>query len=387
MKLKSNIWKLLIFRTASTRLYKMILAVYFLTLPGVTIPQVGLYAAVGYLTEFLLEIPAGYLSDRLGHKKMLVLSRISALLGVICFIVGSSLTWFILGSFLTSIGFATQSGTYVAFLKETLESLNSKDKLVKTFSQIATKSYLISAGLLVVASALTLVHITLPLYLNLFIDMLAVIIAFSLKEPRVHVEQTSHIPVQKVLCELKQTPFLHWALFSSLTFAFQITLSNYIYPHLTVLGSPIVLLGLIVTLSRIVSAAVAQKLSHIEKIKDPYKLAWIDIMLMPLLYILMSLSSNYVLVMILLIFVNGYSRGRQAFISSYLVHNYLPNSKYAATSLSVMSQINMLISLVVTFSIGFIMSISYQIGIFTMGIGLFICMLLVYFNGIKKAYK
>ena len=89
MKLKSNIWKLLILRTASTRLYTMILAVYFLTLPGVTIPQVGLYAAVGYLTEFLLEIPTGYLSDRLGHKKMLILSRISALLGVICFIVGN----------------------------------------------------------------------------------------------------------------------------------------------------------------------------------------------------------------------------------------------------------------------------------------------------------
>ena len=123
MNLNSNIWKLFVIQLTQRRYYLPILSIYFLTLPDVNAIQIGLWAGAGYLAEFLFEIPSGYISDRIGHKKMLVLAKVFMILAVLSFIHGGSLTFFILGAIFTSLSFASRSGTRTAFLHETLVSL------------------------------------------------------------------------------------------------------------------------------------------------------------------------------------------------------------------------------------------------------------------------
>ena len=80
--IKSNLWKLFFFVLSQRRNYIPILSIYFLTLPNSTAQQIGIYSGIGAIAGFLLEVPSGYISDKMGHKSALVMAKIFMLLGL-----------------------------------------------------------------------------------------------------------------------------------------------------------------------------------------------------------------------------------------------------------------------------------------------------------------
>jgi len=79
---------------------------------------------LGSLASFLFEIPSGYFSDRFGHKKTLILSKVFMFLSTLCFLIGHDVVYFAIGSIFLSLGFAFTSGTMSAFVHENLVELN-----------------------------------------------------------------------------------------------------------------------------------------------------------------------------------------------------------------------------------------------------------------------
>ena len=130
-KLESNIWKSFFYILSQRRHFIPILSIYFLTLPNATANQIGLYAMAGAIVAFLFEIPSGYLGDRIGHKKTLILSKIFMIFAMISFIFGDSFWFFALGSACIALGFSFQSGTFSAFLHDTLEGLGRENEFSK----------------------------------------------------------------------------------------------------------------------------------------------------------------------------------------------------------------------------------------------------------------
>jgi len=130
--LESNIWKFFIFNLTQRRHYVAILSIFFLTLPDTTAKQIGIYSLAGYLASFILEIPSGYLSDRIGHKKILVLSKILLLFSILSFIYATSLIYFIIGSVLFASSAAFESGTTSAFMHNTFIETEELDEKIKT---------------------------------------------------------------------------------------------------------------------------------------------------------------------------------------------------------------------------------------------------------------
>lgn len=161
--LKNNIWKIFVIQLTQRRYYLPILSIYFLTLPNTNAMQIGLWAGAGYLAEFLFEIPSGYLSDRIGHKKMLVLAKLFMVLAALSFIHGTSLIFFILGAIFTSLSFASQSGTRTAFLHETIVSLKRESEFIKISTKMAAYSALLGAVLITIIPVATKISIETPL--------------------------------------------------------------------------------------------------------------------------------------------------------------------------------------------------------------------------------
>jgi len=83
------------------------ITVFFLymsqTLP---LDQVILLSSVYYLSVFVLEVPSGYFSDRVGRRTTLLISAAALLLSYSCFIVGGSFSWFAAGQFFLAAGIA-----------------------------------------------------------------------------------------------------------------------------------------------------------------------------------------------------------------------------------------------------------------------------------------
>ncbi|MFK7780079.1 MAG: hypothetical protein QM490_02930, partial [Candidatus Gracilibacteria bacterium] len=80
--------KFLLFSVSIRRNFIPLLSIFFLTLPNTTANQIGIFTGIGFIATLLFEVPSGYVSDVIGHKKTLVISKISQVFSMICYILG-----------------------------------------------------------------------------------------------------------------------------------------------------------------------------------------------------------------------------------------------------------------------------------------------------------
>ena len=100
------------------------ITVFFLYMSqSLPLDQVIELSAVYYLSVFVLEVPSGYFSDRIGRRTTLLLAAGSLAGSYCCFIIGAGFWWFAAGQFLLACGIAMQSGTDTAFLYDSLKAL------------------------------------------------------------------------------------------------------------------------------------------------------------------------------------------------------------------------------------------------------------------------
>ena len=83
-----------------------------------------LLSGIYYLCVVVLEVPSGWMSDRLGRVLTLRVAAVSWIVAHLCFLVGDHRFWFIAaGQAFLAAGFASLSGTDVTLHYDTLESL------------------------------------------------------------------------------------------------------------------------------------------------------------------------------------------------------------------------------------------------------------------------
>ncbi len=87
-----------------------------------------LYAVYDIATT-LLEVPSGYMSDRLGRRATLIASSVAGFLGMVVFATGDTFAAFVVGQVFLGASIAFVSGTDSAFLYETLVAEGREDEV------------------------------------------------------------------------------------------------------------------------------------------------------------------------------------------------------------------------------------------------------------------
>jgi len=371
-KLKSNIWKIFILRITQKRYYFAMLSIYFLTLPNTNAQQIGIWAGIGYLSEFLFELPSGYISDKIGHKKMLIIAKIFMICGISSFIHGGSYEFFMLGAMFTSLSFASISGSRTAFLHETLVGLDQEKEFIKVSTKIAAYYALFNASIISLILYTTQFGLKYPLYIGLGLDIIGLITAISLTTPPKLKIPKIKKNIFQLLKEAKDTNFIPFAIFTGSITGFAIAKKNFTFPYLESLGFPIMLLGLITGISALLQFFVASNLGKYENKINLKKVFIFDIILFSGSFLLIATLNNLILIFTVLVLTGAYETGRRSFIDSYLIKNHVADKNYKATMLSIKGQITMFINFILVFSIGYLMNISYQLGFLGMGLILLI---------------
>jgi len=373
-ELKSNIWKYFLIILTNRRNYIPILAIYFLTLPNATAQQIGLYIGIGWLAGFLLEIPSGYISDKFGHKKTLILAKFFMLISTLFFIFGNSLPYFILGSSFIALGFAFTSGTGGAFLHNTLVGLKREKDYGDTDGKIRAKASLVSVGMILLLPLLTKIALVLPIKIYLIFDVVGILTVFSLYSPKIKysAEDEEGEKIWSQLKRFKGTGFYVTSLFVGFIGGFIMALSPFKEPFVESLGFPIIFIGSIMAFSRVVWFIVGHNLKILKKIKLK-KLLFYEIFFFSGLLILSSQLRNPYFIGLIFATMIGYYHGRSSLIGEYYLNNFLRNKRYKATMLSIKQQIGKLFEAGIVLSMGFIMAISFSLGFLVAGI----CMLVV----------
>ncbi|MCK5624446.1 MFS transporter [Candidatus Pacearchaeota archaeon] len=386
-KLKSNIWKYFLIILTNRRNYLPILAIYFLTLSNTTAQQIGLYIGIGWIAGFLLEIPSGYISDKWGHKKTLILAKFSMLISTLFFIFGNSLPYFILGSSFIALGFAFTSGTGGAFLHNTLVGLKREKEYGNIGGKIRAKASLVSAGMILLLPLLTKISFIMPIKIYLIFDIVGILVAFSLYSPKIKYGAKDE-EGEKIWSQLKRfkgTGFYTTSLFIGMLGGFMMALSPFKEPFVESLGFPIIFIGSIMALSRVVWFIVGHNLKFLKKIKIQ-RLLFYEIFFFSGLIILISQLTNPYLIGAMFAILIGYWHGRSSLIGEYYLNNFLINKRYKATMLSIKQQIGKLFESGIALLIGFVMAISFSSGFLILGICMFLILLAIY-PFLKKCEK
>lgn len=385
--LKSNIWKLFLYHLTIRRNFAPLVAIFFLTLPGATAKQIGLYTAIGFFTGFLFEIPSGYISDTIGHKKTLILAKIFMIVSTSLFIIANSWIYFALASTFMALGFAFSSGTNEAFLHNTLIEMKKDNKYTKISSKMHANVSLLSMAIILLLPTLTNISIIFPFKIYLGIDIIGLLISFFLITPKIKItaKDEDAIPLPKQLKQFLKIGFYPIAIFSGLITGAVFGSVNFNSPYVTSLGLPLAFIGIMMAGARLVWFLFGHYAHKIEKIKIK-KIMIFETFLFPILFILISLTKNPYIATILIAITSGYMFGRGAIYNNYFLTNFSINKKYKATMLSTKSQIKEIISSIIAFGIGFIMIKSYKLGYLTLGITLFIFLIISY-NLSKKHLK
>lgn len=378
-ELKSNIWKYFLFILTNRRSYIPILSIYFLTLPNTTAQQIGLFVGIGWFVGFLLEIPSGYFSDKFGHKKTLILAKFFMLASTLFFIFGNSVPYFILGSTFISLGFAFTSGTAGAFLHNTLIGLKKEKEYGEISGKISAKVSLVAAGMILLLPLLTKISLIMPIKIYLIFDVIGIFVAFSLHSPKMKYNAEDE-EGEKILSQLKRFKgigFYTTSLFLGILGGLFMANSPFRGPFVQSLGFPIIFIGSIMALSRVIWFIVGHNLKLLKKIKLQTLLLYEVFFFSGLIIIISQLSNPYIIGLMIAI-SSGYYFGRYPIIQEYYLNNFLINKRYKATMLSIKQQILALFQSGAAFAIGFIMTISFRLGFLILGICMLVILLSIY---------
>ncbi len=378
-KLKSNIWKYFLFLLTNRRNYVPILSIYFLSLPSTTAQQIGFYTGIGWLAGFLLEIPSGYISDKLGHKKALILAKFSMLFSTLFFVFGKGMFHFIFGSGFMALGFAFTSGTAGAFLHNTLVKLKKEKSYSNISGKIGAKVSFISAGMILLLPLLTKISLVMPIKIYLIFDIIGIIVGFLLYTPKMKYSAEDE-EGENILSQLKRfrgTGFYITSLFIGIIAGILTGITPYKELFVKELGFPIIFIGSIMAVSRLVWFVVGHNLNVLKKISVK-RLFFYEIFIFSGLVIIASQLSNPYIVGLLLAISIGYYYGRNPIVEGYYLDNFLLNRRYKATMLSIKQQVKNVIQSGVTFVIGFVMAISFSLGFLVAGVSMLVVVLGIY---------
>lgn len=150
---------------------------------------VGLMIGISAFAQLLLDIPAGYLLDKYGYKKLLKITTFLFIVAAMCFLLGFSKTAFLLSLIVSTFGWLFFGPGINAYVIN-----QSPKEIIGRF--ISTKDVFASVGI-VLASALIPLAVTfdikiLGVILLIIFTVAFILISFAPKEKEIHHQEIAH---------------------------------------------------------------------------------------------------------------------------------------------------------------------------------------------------
>lgn len=388
--LHSNIWKYTLFLIFNKRVFVAILGAYYLTIPNVTPEGIGIILLVGSFAGFLFEIPSGYVSDKIGHKTALVMSKVFMLISTLLFLVANNILFLILGGALMSMAISFHSGTGSAFMHETLRGLKMEKDYARVMGKISSIGFAVPIILTVLIPFLVSVSFKTPFLIALVIDIIGILVAIALVVPPVaqeEIEEIRRTNFRQVISEGHRLNFFIFALFSGIVSGALFGVGGFRAPYQLFLEIPVIWFGVLFGAGRVFASLMLAYSGKIKESISLFSFYKFQLIFYTLLIFILGFSSNWWMVAVAFIVINAFQWGLSRVNNSYLL-DIIKTSKFKATLLSTHSQINQIVAAIASFGVGFtIEHLSYRYGFLYLGTVFFVVLFPLYLYIVTKHKK
>lgn len=385
-KLEQNIYKYYVFRVFDKRAFLPLIAIYAVGVAGVSLFQLGIIAALTAVIQLILEIPSGYISDKIKHKNALILGSVLVSISPLAYVWWPSFWGVFWGAGVFFAGVAFFSGTTQAFIHETLLELGREKEL----TQVLGKSQ--AVGMLGNVVIIALVPLTygvderLPFIIGAGLLFVTLLIAITFVTP---------IRTSKSVQELENVSFArlikavgagnNYALFFIIGLA---TAVNFKVPefreiYLQDIGVSVTLLGFILAMASLL-AALFNLYIHRLRVVPARKFYIVDILVLTLLTVLIGFTMNPILGVVLFILFTAYGRSRRTLIHSYILDES-PTRELKATYMSLYSFFTMLNVIWVPVVLGYLIgTLGTNVGYAVFGAVMLVLLMALYVSYLRR---
>lgn len=143
-------------------------------------------ASLYYLFVVAIEVPSGWMSDRLGRITTLRVAGSCFVGAHLCFALGDDrFSVIVLGQFLLAGGFASISGTDVTFHYDTVEALGRAEEYADRQARVSAVGYTVTAVSALVGGALGLIDVRLAFVVGIVVGIGQLVVTLGFTEPPV----------------------------------------------------------------------------------------------------------------------------------------------------------------------------------------------------------
>lgn len=315
---------------------------------GLSLFQVSSIWSIIVATIFLAEVPTGIFADIIGRKKSVIIAFLLQLVGEVWYIFADNYFSFVAIAIVAGVGFTFASGCIEALIYDTLPKDNREDEMKKAMGIKGAAYYLAFFIAPLLGSLLVPIYTMDKFLLTVFLTacsvFIALLLAFSLKEPKKdyeHIEESPIVILKNGIHCIRGSSFLLWLMgISVFTATFAGTLGSLFQPYLTNFNLTAMHMGIASAIGALLAVGLQKNIFAIEQFFGE-KITLIATTILPGLgYLIMAAAPTAAIAFVSFLFTYSTSEIKNPLISSY--QNGIIPEKIRAT---VLSLINLVVSL------------------------------------------
>jgi MFS family permease len=180
-RLDRNIVKYSWYKIFTKRVYLPLIAIQLVSQGQVTIHEIALIAIISSIVQFALQMPTGYLADKMGNRFSMILGAAISVPSPLFYVWMPDFTGGLIASVLFFGGYAFQSGAVEAFMHDTLKELKRDHDYSKVMGRAQSYGLIGNVVLIALIPATYSINTNLPFILGFIslVVMLWLIISFQ----------------------------------------------------------------------------------------------------------------------------------------------------------------------------------------------------------------
>jgi len=381
--LERNIKLYNIYKITTKRVFYPLIAVYLVSLGNVTLFQLGLMSSIASIVAFFTEIPAGYLADRYGAKRLVFCGALLSMSSAAVYLFDPNFLVGAVGVALFGVSMSLTSGAIQAFMYDTLHALGKRETYSKVMGYGQSYGLFGNVVLLSLIPLTYAIHPKLPFAIGVLVHGIGAWCIYNMVTPK-NLEHHDHVPLKEIFSTVKKGTYgMSFSVLVSLAVIVGFISASFksgVYRSilLTDLGIDPALLGLFVAGGSLVAAIAARKLHYFDRF-NLMQIQIINALIVLITFVFVGLSYTPLIAVLTFIVYDVYMRNQSIIVEASVFRTF-PNIKNKSTLLSVLKTSEYLFGFVTPVALAFLVTMmGIQVGHLMFGIGFMLVFYVIWY--------
>lgn len=337
--LEKNIIKYSWYKVFTKRIYLPVITIQLVNVGMVTLEELALMVIISSLVYATLQMPAGYLADKIGNRKSIILGAAISLPSPLFYAFMPDFWGGLVAAILFFGGWAFQSGAIESFMHSSLGALGREKEYSKVMGRAQTYSLLGNIVLIASVPATYGIHPTIPFVIGFFSQLAILLLTISFIHPPIDTSAGQHkSPLNAVRSIVNAQNVL---LFIFAGFLSGVVQKGGEFRELVFqdIGIAVALFGIIAAISSIVGAIMGWYIHILDRLK-PLSFYLFDLSLVAGCFVMIGFTTNPVVIVSAFTIFAAYYRVRMIIFQSKMLTDI--KHAYKATLVSALNLFTLL---------------------------------------------